>query len=176
MEQGYIQLYIGHGKGKTTAALGLGLRAVGNGMKVLLIQFLKGTQTGELESIATFGEVFEVKRIGEHKKFFWKLTDEEKEGYRKKVQQEIEVIDDLVRYGDYDLIILDEIFGALTNGMVYEEQVLYWLESKSPNIELVLTGRDAPKEVMNRADLITRMEPVKHYYQQGVLSRKGIEY
>lgn len=176
MEKGYIQIYTGDGKGKTTAALGLGLRAVGNGMKVLLIQFLKGTQTGELTSVQAFNGAFEVKRIGEHKKFFWTLTQEEKMEYRRQVQMEIESIDIHVQYGDYDLIILDEIFGALSNEVIFEEQVLYWLESKSPNIELILTGRGAPSSIIERADLVTEMRPIRHYYSQGIQSRQGIEY
>lgn len=176
MEKGYIQIYTGDGKGKTTAALGLGLRAVGSGMKVLLIQFLKGTQTGELTSIEALNGSFEIKRIGEHKKFFWTLSQEEKVEYRRQVQKEIESIDVQIQYGDYDVIILDEIFGALGNEVVYEEQVLYWLESKSPNIELILTGRNAPLTIIERADLVTEMQPVKHYYSQGVKSRLGIEF
>lgn len=176
MEKGYIQIYTGHGKGKTTAALGLGLRAVGNGLKVLMIQFLKGTHTSELTSIATFGDAFQVKRIGEHKKFFWNLTLEEKKVYKEQVQNEIQEIEEILREGSFDVIILDEVFGAITNEMLSTSQLLRIIELKQLHAELVLTGRDAPQVIIERADLVTEMRMVKHYYQQGIASRMGIEF
>lgn len=176
MDKGYIQIYTGHGKGKTTAALGLGFRAVGNGLKVLMIQFLKGSHTSELESIKAFGGAFEIRRLAEHKKFFWQLSDSEKEAFRNEVQKEMHQLDEALQSGQWDIIILDEIFGALSNDMVTTSQLEHLLEIKPDQVELVLTGRDAPASFIEKADLVTEMKPIKHYYDQGVTSRKGIEY
>jgi len=176
MEKGYIHIYTGYGKGKTTAALGLGLRAIGEGLSVLMIQFLKGTYTSELASIATLGESFQVKRIGEHKKFFWTLTPEEKSLYKKQVEDEIQSIEELIQTEEYDVIIFDEIFGAITNEMISVEQLMQFIDQKPVHVEYILTGRDAPLIVQERADLVTEMRMIKHYYQQGVASRRGIEF
>jgi cob(I)alamin adenosyltransferase len=176
MEKGYVQIYTGHGKGKTTAALGLGLRAVGEGLSVVMVQFLKGTHTSELNSIATFGEAFQVKRIGEHKKFFWTLSAEEKQVYKEQVQREFDTIKTMTLGGKYDVVILDEVLGALSNEMVSVEQLLELIELKPLHIELVLTGRDAPQAIIERGDVVTEMKMIKHYYQQGVQSRRGIEF
>lgn len=176
MKKGYIQIYTGNGKGKTTAALGLGFRAVGNGLKVLMIQFLKGSPTSELESIKALGGAFKIIRIAEHKKFFWQLSEVEKEEFKSLLQQELRQVDEAFESGEFDIIILDEIFGALGNGMLTTEQLVHLLDIKPENVELVLTGRDAPELFIERADLVTQMKSIKHYYDKGVSGRKGIEY
>lgn len=176
MESGYIQIYTGQGKGKTTAALGLGLRAVGHGLKVLMIQFLKSAHTSELDSLKAFGDAFEIRRLTVHKEFFWKLSEAEKETVKEQLQQEWHQIEEALIGGHWDLIILDEIFGALYNGMVSDDQLERVLEIKPKQIELVLTGRYAPMKFIEKADLVTEMKKIKHYYDQGVPSRKGIEF
>ncbi|MBC7960091.1 MAG: cob(I)yrinic acid a,c-diamide adenosyltransferase [Vallitaleaceae bacterium] len=176
MEKGYIQIYTGYGKGKTTAALGLGFRAVGNGLRVMMIQFLKSAHSSEQESIKAFKDVFEIKRLAVHEKFFWQLSAEEKADFRIKLQKELYQIDEILLSGLWDVVILDEIFGALSNGMVTEEQLEKMLHLKPESVELVLTGRDAPERFIEMADLVTEMKPIKHYYEKGVKSRKGIEY
>lgn len=176
MEKGYVQIYTGNGKGKTTAALGLGLRAVGSGKKVIMIQFMKGSFTGELISAKLLGGQFEIFRIGEQKKFSWEMTEEEKEELRKQIETELFKVFQILKLQACDILILDEILGTLAGGMLSMEQVLSIIDLKPETMELVLTGRHAPKELITRADLVTEMNPIKHYYDKGVLSREGIEY
>ena len=176
MEKGYIQIYTGNGKGKTTAALGLGLRGVGNGLKVIMVQFLKGTHTSELDSVKLLEGDFEIIQIAGHKKFFWQLSEEEKLEYKEKVQIAIKKVSILITSKDYDIFILDEILGAIKNEMITIDQVLELLDTKPDKMELVLTGRDCPIELIEKADLVTEMKQVKHYYTKGIKSRKGIEF
>ncbi|TCT13789.1 cob(I)alamin adenosyltransferase [Natranaerovirga pectinivora] len=176
MEKGYIQIYTGDGKGKTTAALGLGLRGVGNGLKVIMVQFLKGNHTSELDSVKKLEGSFEIIQIAGHKKFFWQLSLEEKVEYKEKLQEAFKKVSMLMVSNDYDIFILDEILGALKNQMVTLEQVLELMAKKPNKMELVLTGRDCPSELIEKADLVTEMKEVKHYYSTGVKSRKGIEF
>ena len=174
MEKGYVQIYTGEGKGKTTAALGLGFRAVGRGFEVILLQFLKGMYTGELESIKQF-ENFNVLRIGETNKFFWTMKEDEKIELIKKTQIEWDDFTKQLKANPCDILILDEVMGAMQNGLITEEQVCKFMDEKPQGMELILTGRDVPKAVEDRADLITEMRKIKHYYDKGVKSRDGIE-
>ena len=177
MDRGYIHAYIGNGKGKTTAALGLALRAVGCGYKVKFFQFLKGMQSGEIESVKRFGDEFQIIRIErESKKFFWQLTKEEKEKLRKQIQEQFKSIEQTVQQNNCQLIVLDEVLGAIENQLIDIDQIVHLLQIKSKHVELVLTGRNLPEELVHQVDLITEMKPIKHYYEQGVSARKGIEY
>jgi cob(I)alamin adenosyltransferase len=169
MEKGYIQIYTGHGKGKTTAALG-------DGLKVLMIQFLKSVHSSELESVKAFGDSFEIGRLAVQGKFFWQLNEEEKKDFKEQLQRELHQIDEALLGGRWDMIILDEIFGALGNGMISADQLDKILEMKPQHLELVLTGRGAPAEFIEKADLVTEMKQIKHYYEKGIGSRKGIEF
>lgn len=174
MKKGYVQVYTGNGKGKTTAALGLGFRAVGRGFNVLLVQFLKSMQTGELESINKFPN-FTFTRLGETSKFSWALTTEEKDQLIKNTQiQWYELIEGL-QANPVDVLILDEVMGALKVGLITIGQLVDFIDGKPEGMELILTGRDVPKEIEDRADLITEMTKIRHYYDQGVISRDGIE-
>lgn len=174
MKKGYVQVYTGNGKGKTTAALGLGFRAVGRGFKVLLVQFLKAMETGELESIARFDN-FAVKRLGETKKFSWTLTKEEKDELVNNTQREWKELNQWLQVNPVDVLILDEVMGALKVGLISTQQLADFIDNKPEGMELILTGREVPKEIEDRADLITEMRKIKHYYDQGVPSRDGIE-
>ncbi len=176
MERGYVQIYTGDGKGKTTAALGLGLRAVGRGLKVIMIQFLKGTATGELEAVKKLWPRFDIIRFAETKKFFWKLTDEEKAQLKAKTQREIKKLDEFMKDNVCHVLILDEIMAAVHSGLVSQEQVCRIIDRKPKEMELILTGRDVPETIAERADLITEMRLIKHYIDQGVPAREGIEY
>ncbi|PKM94746.1 MAG: cob(I)yrinic acid a,c-diamide adenosyltransferase [Firmicutes bacterium HGW-Firmicutes-1] len=176
MDKGYIQIYTGNGKGKTTAALGLGLRAVGSGCKVIMVQFLKGSPTSELISTKLLGNQFEIIRLVAHEKFFWQLTEIEKTSLKQQLDIEIRRVFEILDKNLCDVLILDEIFGALTNEMVTMEQLNQILDLKPEGLEIVLTGRNAPEEIIDRADLVTEMKPIKHYYEKGIKSRKGIEY
>ncbi|MCM8899984.1 cob(I)yrinic acid a,c-diamide adenosyltransferase [Caldicoprobacter algeriensis] len=176
MEVGYVQVYTGDGKGKTTAALGQGLRAVGRGLKVVMVQFLKGIESGELEAVKRLDPQFTIMRFAETRKFFWQLTDEEKEQLKEKTQQEMQQLEQLMKKGSCDVLILDEIMAAIHGGLVSVEQICRLIDDKPKGMELILTGRNVPREIADRADLITEMRNVKHYLNKGVPARKGIEY
>ncbi|NPV53964.1 MAG: cob(I)yrinic acid a,c-diamide adenosyltransferase [Firmicutes bacterium] len=174
LERGLIQVYTGAGKGKTTAALGLALRAAGWGLKVDIIQFIKGRGiTGEVRGIEPLEPRVTITQFGTGR---FILKDEpgdvEKELARRALQR---ATDDFLN-GDYDIVILDEVSHAVNKGMITLAELLRLIEKKPDHVELVLTGRDMPSEVVEAADLVTEMVAVKHPYEEGVGARKGIEY
>jgi cob(I)alamin adenosyltransferase len=175
MKKGYVQVYTGDGKGKTTAALGLGVRAVGRGLKVIMIQFLKGTFTGELEGVKKLSPQFHIIRFAETEKFFWNLTEDEKHKLREKTQMELKKLDEYMKDDACDVLILDEIMAAIHGGLVSVEQVCNIIDNKPEGMEIILTGRNVPEQIAERADLITEMKAIKHYFRSGVPSREGIE-
>ncbi|WP_353893893.1 cob(I)yrinic acid a,c-diamide adenosyltransferase [Proteinivorax hydrogeniformans] len=174
MKKTYIQIYTGDGKGKTTAALGLGFRAAGRGLKVKMLQFLKGMHTGEEESIKRHDN-FTLYPIAEANGLFWTLPKSEQIELKKKTQIQWSEFLEYLNSHPCDVLILDEIMAALYNGLISEQQVCDFLDKKDENMEVILTGRNAPKAIADRADLITEMKKVRHYYDKGVISREGIE-
>jgi cob(I)alamin adenosyltransferase len=172
LEKGYIHVYTGPGKGKTTAALGLGLRAAGAGFKVHMIQFMKGRRYSELNSIEKLSD-FTVSQHGRDE-FVNKDKPEQididlaKEGfaYAKK----------LIKSGKYDMIILDEINVAIDYNLIDINDLIKIIENKPDALELVLTGRYAHPEIQRVADYVTEMLEIKHPYQQGVEARKGVDF
>lgn len=175
MERGYVQVYTGEGKGKTTAALGLALRAVGRDLKVVIFQFLKGTFSGELATASRLAPNLEIRRYAPIEKPVWQLTEPELQELKMAIAQGLQEARTIARDGSWDILILDEILGAVQKGFVETEQVCNLLQEKSPQVEIILTGRNAPEEILELADLVTEMRAVKHYYRQGVLARDGIE-
>lgn len=176
MKKGYVQVYTGDGKGKTTAALGLGLRAVGRGYTVWMFQFLKGATSGEVESTPYLGGCFRLFRLAETDKFSNALSEAEIAGLKAQLQEEIKQIKDAMQQGACDLLILDEIIGLIHAGFLNTGEVCALIEGKPPGMEVVLTGRNAPRELLARADLVTEMRCIKHYYYDGVPARRGIEH
>ena len=176
LQKGYVQIYTGDGKGKTTAALGLAMRAIGDGYKVMMVQFLKGGNTGELKSTEFFGENFVIKRFEKKRDFFWNLKEKEKKELKKEVQEGLDFCFSILREDSYDILIMDEVMGALNNKLIEEEQLVNLIAEKPINMEMVLTGRNVPKSIFDKADLITEMKAIKHYFNDGVLAREGIEY
>jgi len=170
LSQGFIQIYTGDGKGKTTAALGLALRASGQDMKVIFIQFLK-TQLGGEHFIAQKHGLFEIRQFGEGNLF--KKPDSE---LQEETNQAYQCTEDALTGGKYDMVILDEIFIAHWRGLLSLQKILALLDKKPGNVELVLTGRNAPPEVVKRADLVTEMLMIKHPFSSHIPQRKGIEY
>jgi cob(I)alamin adenosyltransferase len=173
LERGLIQVYTGDGKGKTTAALGLALRAAGHGLRVYIVQYMKGwPDYGELAALkhqpnitlVQFGRPDFVDRDNPDAKDI------------ELAQQALRHSLDVVREGRYDVLVLDEINVALDYGLVSLDQVLAVLEAKPPHVELVLTGRGAHPQIVERADLVTEMRQIKHPYSRGIGGRKGIEY
>jgi cob(I)alamin adenosyltransferase len=170
LKKGYVQMYIGDGKGKTTAALGLALRAVGRGLQVSFIQFLKGEPSGE-HLFAEKYDCFEI--IQPNKGNCFQQSNEE---LLPITEETFSIAEEKLTCGDYDIIILDEIFTALARKLITRERVIELIDKRPDNVELVLTGRRAPSELIERADLVTEMTAVKHYYQRGIKLRTGIEY
>lgn len=172
LERGCVQVYTGNGKGKTTAALGLAFRALGRGLRVCFFQFIKGSGTyGEhllAEKLAPLMKIIRTGRPG------W-VNTKDISADRQAAQQALEQARELLASGEYDLVILDEINGATAFGLVDVEQVLELIRMRPEKVELVLTGRNAPQEVIDAADLVTEMRDIKHYYTAGVPARTGIE-
>ncbi|HHW31980.1 MAG TPA: cob(I)yrinic acid a,c-diamide adenosyltransferase [Clostridiaceae bacterium] len=172
---GLVHIYTGNGKGKTTAAVGLGVRAYGRGLKVLLVQFLKGTVTGEINTLKLLEPDFMVYRNDEIKKFIWNMTPEEKEK-AKKIQQDIfNYAKDSVMECKRDLVIMDEIMAAIKLKFIELQDVIDLIKNKPNNIELVLTGRDAPAELIELADYVSEIKAIKHPMEKGIKARIGIE-
>ncbi len=168
-----LQVYSGQGKGKTTAALGLALRAIGAGRKVLLIQFLKDGRSSEIKAIKKYLPALEVKTYG-RPVFVTKKTLEDKD--YQLAQTGLDVANEAVKNRAYDLIILDEINVVVEMNLLKKEKLLDLIKKTPKKIDLVLTGRGAKKEIISQADLFTEMKEVKHYFRQGLKARKGIEY
>ena len=173
LEKGFIQLYTGNGKGKTTASLGLALRAAGTGLKTIIIQFMKGQHYSELESVKKLDGLITIEQYGS-KKFCMpdkKNFDDHYYYARKGFTRALDVIED----DQYSIVILDEIVTALLFTLVTMDDIKEIIKKKPDNRELVLTGRGAPQEVIDLCDLVTEMKEIKHYYTEGVLNRVGIE-
>lgn len=172
-KSGLLILNTGNGKGKTTAALGQAMRAVGHGFKVCIIQFIKSnTRTGEANALALLGNNVELHVKGSG--FTWEEKDKEK--LKKTSLAAWEFAREKITGGGYDMIILDELTYLLSSGLVDSAEVLATLRNRPENLHIVVTGRDAPRELIDAADLVTRMEEVKHPYKAGIKARKGIEF
>ena len=176
LEKGLVQIYTGEGKGKTTAAIGQGIRAYGNGLKVYMLQFLKGGKTGELKTIDELGDNFKIFRFEKPKDFTWNLTDEEKEDLRLEIREGYNFILDVIKENKCDVLIIDEVMAVLSNKFLSVEEVTYIIDNKPETMELILTGRNVPKEILEKSNLVTEMKCIKHYFSEGVPAREGIEY
>jgi cob(I)alamin adenosyltransferase len=175
-EHGLVIVYTGNGKGKTTAALGMALRAVGRGWQVLMIQFGKGDwHYAELESSQRLAPDFEIAPMGLG---FYKILDDAhtEAEHRDAARQALEFARAQMLSLKYDLLILDEINGTLAAGLLALDDIMTFLDAKPSAVTLVFTGRYAPQELIDRADLVTEMREIKHPYQKGILAQKGIDY
>jgi cob(I)alamin adenosyltransferase len=171
--KGYVQVYSGEGKGKTTCALGLGFRAVGHGLKVYIIQFIKGRDTGESRVAARLAPELTLRTFG--RPGFGRLSSPTADDLRL-AREAWDLARQIIAAGEHPLVILDEINLALAHGLVPLAKVLEVLRQRPPQVEVVLTGRQAPPELLELADLVTEMRPRKHYFQAGVRARAGIEW
>jgi cob(I)alamin adenosyltransferase len=173
--RGLILINTGPGKGKTTAAMGTALRAVGNGMRVLMLQFLKGSwHYGELDAVRVFGTSFVLKQMG---RGFVKVggAETDPEDIRL-VQSAWEEARAAINSGEWDMVILDEINYAIGYGMLDPSAVADTLRSRPEMVHVLLTGRNAHPLLVDMADTVTEMREVKHAYQKGILAQRGIEY
>ncbi len=173
MKKGLIQVYTGNGKGKTTAALGLAFRAAGHGLKVLVIQFMKGNiNYGELESAKKLSPYLTIKQMG-RETFVSKANPDPID--MKLAKRGFSLAKKTIRNKEYDMVILDEINVAIDYGLIPLSDLLKLIDSKPETVELILTGRNAKSEIIDKADLVTEMVERKHYYDKGIKARKGIE-
>lgn len=169
---GFVHVYTGNGKGKTTAAFGLALRAYGAGLNVFIGQFIKGKAYNELLAAGRFLKKITIKQYGIGCFIITAPTPEDKEAAKKGLEE----MKKIIMEGNFDLIIMDEITIALYYKLVEIEELLDIIDNKPEHVELVLTGRYAPPSLIEKADLVTEMKEVKHYYQKGIEARKGIEF
>jgi cob(I)alamin adenosyltransferase len=174
--KGLVIIYTGHGKGKTTAALGMCIRAAGYKKKVKIIQFIKGTwKYGEMDGIKLLQPYVEMEQRG---KGFVGIVDDKED-----ISTHIRAAEEALKYsreamesGKYDHLILDEINVALNLKLIKVEDVVQLIKDKPEELHLILTGRDAPQELIDLADLVTEMREIKHPFQKGILAQQGVDY
>jgi cob(I)alamin adenosyltransferase len=170
---GQVQVYTGNGKGKTTAALGLVLRAAGSGFRSYIGQFCKGQKYGELESVKRLAPLVTIEQFG--RKTFMHIKDPADPADVRMARRGLARSRAAMLSGRYDIIVLDEVLIALFFHLLKEEEVLAFMAERPDAVELVLTGRYAPAAIVRRAGLVTEMKERKHYYAKGVEARVGIE-
>jgi cob(I)alamin adenosyltransferase len=175
MERGLIHIYTGDGKGKTTAAMGLALRAAGHKKKVYILQFLKARSTGEVSILKELPYITFV-RANTSPKFVFEMNEAEREQLQLETDLAWSRLVKVTGDTEYELVILDEIMGAIDNHLLSLKQVIELVNEKSPGLELVLTGRNASPELVKLADYVTEMKMIKHPYQENIPARKGIEF
>lgn len=169
--KGYVQVYTGNGKGKTTAAFGQALRAAGAGLRVFIAQFVKGMEYSEHKAMERFSDLITLKQYGRDCFINQAPTEEDiraaKQGY--------DDVAEIIRSGDYQMVILDEANIAVHYNLFSARDLVALINMKPQDLELVITGRDADPMVLEKADLVTEMVEIKHYFQNGIGARKGIE-
>lgn len=171
MDRGYVQVYTGNGKGKTTAALGLAMRAAGAGFKVFIGQFVKGQDYSELHSFARISDRITIRQYGRPDYIYGRPEGEDVVCARDGLAE----IKSIVQTGEYKLVILDEANIATYFGLFGVEEIIKIIVDRPPHVELVITGRCVDERIIEYADLITEMREVKHYYNRGIIARVGIE-
>ena len=173
LEKGYIQIYTGNGKGKTTAALGQALRASGSGMKTFIVQFMKDFPYGEIKGIQALGNWVQLEQYGDDGFVIHKRPPSKKD--IQFAQLALTQAKNKMFSEKYDIVILDEICVAIYFGLLNINDVISFLKIKPEPVELILTGRYCPQELIKMADLVTEMKEIRHYYSKGIQARKGIE-
>ncbi len=169
--KGYVQVYTGNGKGKTTASLGLAIRAAGAGLKVFIVQFLKMGDYSEIKALARFSDLITVEQYGLGRFVKGKPSPEDIEAGQKGLER----VKSVIAAGKHDVVIIEEGNVAVMCGLFPIEELLNIVDKKPDNVELIITGRGAAQSLIDKADLVTEMKEIKHYYQKGVAARVGIE-
>ena len=170
MKKGYTQVYTGNGKGKTTAALGLALRAAGAGLKVFICQFIKMGDFSEIKSLKRFSDLITVEQFG-----FGRFDNKPLPRDIEAAQKGLERVKSVIFSDEYDVIILEEANVAVKHGLISEQDLVSLIVNKPHDKEFIITGRGASPQIIEHADLVTEMKLIKHYYQKGVQARIGIE-
>lgn len=175
INRGMVHIYTGDGKGKTTVALGLALRALGWGLKVMMVQFIKGyDEIGEIKFAEKYPEDFAIRQFAIDLK---RDIDEQKVLERKKeVEEAMAFAEEVVNSAKFDVVILDELAIAVHFGLIDVKRVLRLIRNKPESVELVITGRNAPPQLLDAADYVTEMHLAKHPYERGVQARPGVDY
>ncbi len=173
LKQGFVQIYTGNGKGKSTAAIGQAVRAAGFGLKTYIAQFMKAYPYNELNSLKHLSEWITIEQFGGDD-FVYKKELPGKEELEK-ANKGLQIAREKMLSGEYDLIILDEAIVSIYFKLIETKDLVEFIKAKPKNVELILTGRYCPEELIDLADLVTEMKEVKHYYQKGITSRRGIE-
>ena len=171
MKKGYIQVYTGDGKGKTTACLGLVLRAAGAGLKSFIAQFMKLGYFNERNALKRFDDLITIKQFGTGEFIFGAPSDEQ----RKAAEKGLEAVKNAINSNEYDIVVMEEANVAAACGLFGIEKIMEIIENKPDTVELIITGRSAHEKLIEKADLVTEMKEIKHYYKQGVEARDGIE-
>ena len=169
--EGYIQVYTGNGKGKTTASLGLAIRAAGAGLKVFFGQFIKAGDYSEIKALERFSDLITVKQYGQGRFIKGKPAPEDVTA----AAQGFKELQEIVLGGQWDVVIMEEANVAVAVGLFTEAELLDLMDRKPAHVEMVITGRGALPSVIEKADLVTEMKEIKHYFQKGVVARVGIE-
>lgn len=172
---GFIHIYCGDGKGKTTAAIGLAVRASGCGCPVVVARFLKGEDSGEVSALRSLAGIT-VLPCRRNFGFSWKMTEEVRREARECYGELLRDGFSLACRGGFGLLILDEVFAAVNSGLLEEKEVLKLLDGRPEYLEVVLTGRNPPEAFLKRADYITEMRKLRHPFDSGIAARRGIEY
>ena len=175
VQKGLIHIYTGNGKGKTTAALGLCFRAAGWGIRSAFIQFMKGQDTGEIHTAEKLSDLMIFEQYGSD----GFVKDKNSSSFREHLVTTVKGMaraEELLKEKRYSIIVLDEILTLPQFGLLPGNKIMELIEMKPAEVELILTGRGATPELIRRADLVTEMREIKHYYSSGVIARKGIEY
>jgi cob(I)alamin adenosyltransferase len=173
LKQGFVQIYTGNGKGKSTAAIGQAVRAAGFGLKTYIAQFMKEYPYNELISLKYLSEWIAIEQFGGDEFVYKKELPGEEE--LAKAKKGLKTAREKMLNGEYDIVILDEAIVAIYFKLIRTEELIEFIKIKPENVELILTGRYCPEELIDLADLVTEMKEVKHYYQRGITSRRGIE-
>lgn len=176
MQNGLIHVYTGEGKGKSTAAFGIAIRAAGAGKKVFIVQFLKSAPTSELKSIEKLKPEIEIFRFEKPRDFVWNLSSEQKEELKGEVRQAFLFATDSMKNGTCDVLIMDETMGAISNGFIEVNELVEALSQKASQVEVIMTGRNVPEEIVEMADYVSEIKCIKHPYQKGIAARKGFEF
>ena len=171
--RGRVQIYTGNGKGKTTAALGLALRAAGHGFKTHIGQFLKGQVYGELAAAKKLSPLLKIEQYG--RKGFYHVTEDPDQDDIRRARNGLKKSLKAMLSKDFRIVVLDEINVAVYFKLLEEKEILDFIDQKPKSVELILTGRYAPPSFIDKADLVTEMKEIKHYFHNGVKARKGIE-
>lgn len=176
LEKGYIHIYKGEGRGKTSILNGMVIRALGNDLRVYYLRFLKNRPSGEIDFLKQTGKL-EIKSFYQSsQKFFWEMNDKEKVELKTETKQGLEYLRKLTQQDNVDLIVIDEILGCIQNGLIEEQELIAILIARKSTIEIAISGRYVSANLEQIADLVSEINNKKHYFEKGQIARKGIDY